>query len=169
MIPAQKIHGDSGSKEQEYLEGWKRARADLENTKKRMADAHAQHRTSTKRELVESLLSLADNFRSLIDHAPKEQDAWDEGVVHIARQFEQTLIGFGVALIADTGIKFNPMIHEAVAEVKGEQEPGTVTEIVQVGYMLGEIVLRPAKVKVTAQQSSPTTIGDPPKTDDKKD
>lgn len=151
MIPAQKIHGGSGAKEQEYLEGWKRARADLENTKKRMADAHAQHRTSTKREVVESFLSLADNFRSLIDHAPKEQDAWIQGVVHVARQFEQILKGFGVKLIADTSIKFNPMIHEAIAEVQGEGEMGTVIEVVQVGYTLGEIVLRPAKVKIIGE------------------
>ena len=140
------------NKEQEYLEGWKRARADLENTKKRMAESQLQQRVSITRDIVESLLSLADNFRSLVEHAPKEQDAWAQGAVHIARQFDQTLEGFGVTMIADTSGIFDPTIHEAVEELEREEEKGTVIAIVQAGYRIGETVIRPAKVKVAAGQ-----------------
>ncbi len=149
------------SREQEYLEGWKRARADLENAKKRMADSVIQQRASIKRDIVEHLLSLADNFKSLVDHAPKEQDAWVQGVVHVARQFEQTLTTFGVKIIHETGGEFDPNIHEAVEEIEGDEKPGIVKEIVQIGYKIGDITIRPAKVKVTAMRSSLSAIGDP--------
>lgn len=136
------------NKEQEYLDGWKRALADLENVRKRMADGAITQRNAITRDIVESLLSLADNFRSLAEHAPQEKNAWIEGVLHVARQFDQTLEGFGVTMIADTGGAFNPAIHEAVEEVKSKQKPGTVIEIVQVGYKIGDITIRPAKVKI---------------------
>src|SRR3990167_9133890 len=149
------------SKEQEYLEGWKRARADLENTKKRMAESHVQQRVAITRDIVESLLSLADNFRSLVEHAPKEQDAWAQGVVHVARQFDQTLEGFGVTMIGDTEGIFDPVIHEAVEEVESKENPGTVVALVQVGYKIGDTVIRPAKLKVTAELSSRPVSRDP--------
>lgn len=168
MVPAKKIHGENISKEQEYLEGWKRARADLENVKKRMADAAIHQRSAIKRDLIESLLSLADNFRSLVEHAPKEQGPWVQGVVHVARQFDQTLQSFGVEVITDTGGEFNPTLHEAIAEIKGEgkEAPGTVREVVQVGYKIGDTVIRPAKVKVAAWQTFPKVNENSPNTGD---
>lgn len=165
MIPAKKIHGEESSKEQEYLEGWKRARADLENAKKRMADMAVGQRASVTRDIVESLLSLADNFRSLVEHAPENQDGWVQGVVHVARQFDQTLAGFGVEVIKDTGEMFDPTIHEAVEEIEGDAKPGTVIELVQVGYKIGGITIRPAKVKVTADLSSRPPSRDPGEVD----
>lgn len=137
------------NKEQEYLDGWKRALADLENVQKRMAETTVIQRAAIKRDIVESFLSLADNFRSLAIHAPKEQDAWAQGVVHVARQFDQTLQGFGVEMITDTGGIFDPTIHEAVDEIKTQEKEkiGTIAEIVQVGYKTGDITIRPAKVK----------------------
>lgn len=142
--------GEAQSKEEEYLEGWKRARADLENVQKRMADNRIQERAAIKRDVAESLIVLADNFRSLADHAPDPKDPWVAGVLHVARQFDQTLQDFGVETIAKTGEAFNPAIHEAVEEVKGDQSPGTVVELVQAGYKIGDIVIRPAKVKISS-------------------
>jgi molecular chaperone GrpE len=139
----------SENKEQEYLDGWKRALADLENAQKRMAENAVSQRAAIKRDIVESFLSLADNFRSLALHAPTNQDAWAQGVVHVARQFDQTLQGFGVEMITDTGGTFNPAIHEAVEEVKTKEKEkiGTIAEVVQPGYKIGDITIRPAKVK----------------------
>jgi molecular chaperone GrpE len=137
------------SKEQEYLEGWKRARADLENIQKRMGEQLMQNRMSSKRGAVESLLPLADNFRSLIDHAPKGDDPWVQGVLHVARQIDQVLEEMGVEIIHKKNILFDPKIHEAVEEIEGEEnKKGEVAEIVQAGYKMGETTIRPAKVKV---------------------
>lgn len=134
------------NKEQEYLEGWKRARADLENVQKRMADTRIQERAILKRNIAEPLIVLADNFRSLIEHAPDTKDPWTAGVLHVARQFDQILEEFGVEQINETGKVFDPTIHEAMEEVEGEE--GKIVEVVQAGYKIGEHTVRPAKVKV---------------------
>lgn len=138
------------SREQEYLDGWKRARADLENLQKRMGDMRIQEQQTLKRSVAESLIVLADNFKALTAHAPDSQDPWVAGVLHVARQFDQTLSDFGIETIETVGVAFDPTIHEAVEEVAGEGESGTVTEIVQVGYKIGDTTVRPAKVKVLA-------------------
>ncbi len=137
------------SREQEYLEGWKRARADLENVQKRMADTRIKEQEALRRNVVEQLLTLSDNFKSLLEHAPDSKDPWVAGVLHVARQFDQTLADFGAESIDQIGGIFDPAIHEAVEEVEGEGESGTVTQIVQVGYKIGSTVIRPAKVKIT--------------------
>ena len=134
------------NKEQEYLEGWKRARADLENLQKRLADTRQQEYAMMKRNIGESLISLNDNFKALTDHAPDTKDPWVQGVLHIARQFDQTLQEFGIEIMSETGKPFDPNIHEAVEEVEGEE--GKVIEIVQVGYKIGDMTVRPAKVKI---------------------
>ena len=152
------------TKEQEYLAGWKRARADLENLQKRMGDQLQQQRTSVKREVAESLIALADNFRSLVEHAPaSEKDPWAAGVVHVARQFEQVLTEFGIEVIDKTGKLFDPNIHEAVEEVEEKGKEGQVVVVVQAGYKVGDTTIRPAKVKVGKASSSPTPSGDPEK------
>lgn len=139
----------SESREQEYLEGWKRARADLENVQKRMADTRIKEQEAIRRSVVEELLALSDNFKSLLEHAPDSKDPWVAGVLHVARQFDQTLADFGAESIDQAGGMFDPAIHEAVEEVEGEGESGTVTQVVQVGYKIGSTVIRPAKVKIT--------------------
>lgn len=141
------------NKEQEYLDGWKRARADLENLQKRMADTMEQQRDAMKKDIAYSLIALADNFRSLAEHVPDPKDPWAAGVLHIARQFEQTMSEFGIEVIADVGKDFNPAFHEALEEVEREGEkPGTIVELVQAGYKVGASVIRPAKVKVAAKK-----------------
>lgn len=149
MFSSSHIHGQKNSKEQEYLEGWQRARADLENVRRRMAESTVNQKQALKRDIVEDLLGLADNFRALTAHAPDPKDPWVQGVLHVARQFEQVLADFGVEIIADTGGAFDPKIHEAVEEVEGK-ESGIVQEVVQAGYKIGETVIRPAKVKITS-------------------
>ncbi len=141
------------SKEQEYLDGWKRARADLENMKKRMADTLQSQQSAMKKDIAYSLVALADNFRSLAEHVPNASDPWAAGVLHVGRQFEQTLSEFGVEVITDIGKEFNPALHEAIEEVEKEGEsPGTIVEVVQAGYKIGQSVIRPAKVRVTANK-----------------
>ncbi len=149
-ITPKEPEGEVQTKEEEYLEGWKRARADLENVQKRMADNRVKEREAIKRDVAESLIVLADNFRSLTGHAPDTKDPWVAGVLHVARQFDQTLQDLGVEIISDTGGVFDPAIHEAVEEVKGDQSPGTVVELVQAGYKIGGIAIRPAKVKISS-------------------
>ncbi len=137
---------ESESKEQEYLRGWQQAQADLANFRKRMHEEQAHMSVRAKAGMLEALLPIADNFRAIAAHAPEElkNNPWAQGVLHVARQVEQLLSELGVEIISQTGIPFDPHIHEAVA---GEGE--LVSDVVQAGYRLGEKVLKPAKVRVS--------------------
>ncbi|MEX0650239.1 MAG: nucleotide exchange factor GrpE [Candidatus Andersenbacteria bacterium] len=153
MTHSSQLHGLSSPSAQEYLEGWKRARAQLSNLRQRMDSELLNSKERVKRNVVEELLSVADNFRSLAAHVPpqQEQDPWTQGVLHISRQFEQALGDLGVKIINPAGQAFDPAVHEAVEKTdEHAQESGTIVEVLQPGYALGDTVMRPAKVKVAA-------------------
>lgn len=152
MKHATHIHGKKKpTKEQEYLAGWQRERADLENFKKRMQQQRSSDMASMKRRLLEPLLDVADNFNAVTKHLPQhlKKDTWALGVTHVARKLDEILSAEGVSLINQTGVLFDPQRHEALMEVKGEGQAGQVLEVITPGYALGEYVLRPAKVKVS--------------------
>lgn len=145
--------GDAEKKIQEYLDGWRRARAELDNFRKRMAEEQMRERERVTMELVEPLLGLADNFRAVVAHVPAElrDNAWAAGVVHVARQLESVLESYGVAVMPFGKEQvFDPARHEALETVKREGvRSGMVVEVVQPGYVMGERVIRPARVKVS--------------------
>lgn len=139
------------SKEQEYLEGWQRARAELENYKKRMTQERSQSLERLKAITVEPLLQLSDNFAAMTAHVPPhlQKDAWAQGVLHIGRQLETILQEFGLEVLGKVGEDFNPRLHEVVGEEKGDT-PNQVAAVVRAGYKIGETIIRPAQVKVTS-------------------
>lgn len=151
MIHSTQIHA-AAHNEQEYLAGWQRARAELDNLRKRYQNAQAQQRQQIKREVIESLLALADSFQSLQRHVPDTlaQDSWVTGVKHVARQFEQLLVQQGVQTINPAGDPFDPAQHEAVDQISPNDEPsGIITKVIQPGYKIDNLVIRPAKVRVS--------------------
>lgn len=152
MKHARQIHGQS-NREAEYLDGWRRARAELDNLKKRLAAEQQQSRQRAQVAAVQSLLALADNFQMMLKHVPAEltSHSWVEGVRHVARQLEQLLSEYGVVLITDTNVPFDPAVHEAIDQVQNTKiKSGLVVEVVAPGYKLGDSILRPARVKVSA-------------------
>lgn len=135
----------------EYLEGWKRARAELVNYRAQVVAQQANGRASLTKAVVQALFPLADNFQSMITHTPPEFQghSWVQGVTQIAKQLDTIFEGLGVERMNLGEEKFDPSRHEAVVEVALEGvTPGTIVEVLQAGYMLGEHVLRPARVKV---------------------
>lgn len=138
------------TKEQEYLLGWKRARAELLNLQRRVAADREADMSRLKAQAIEPLLPIADNFGALAQHVPEDmkENSWAQGVLHIARQLDGVLRELGVEVISPEGEEFNPLYHEAVEEVEGEKE-NIVAGVVQIGYRIGETILRPAKVKVS--------------------
>lgn len=151
MTYASQLHSIADSNVQEYLEGWKRSRAEVANLRERMGQEIDQGKKRAQRDIAEELLAVADNFKALAVHVPGEVEgnAWAQGVLHVARQFEQTLANFGVTSIDPVGQEFDPNLHEAVEQVETpEHASNTVVEVLQQGYVMGDVVLRPAKVKV---------------------
>jgi molecular chaperone GrpE len=136
----------------EYLSGWKRARADYENLQ-RDTDERVQNGVKFATEgLLHQLLPTVDHFKYAFNAIPEEEreSGWLQGVEHIQTNFLRVLEEHGVELIKTVGEQFDPTLHEAVAEVEpsGKQKSGTIAEEVTSGFTLHGKVIKVATVKV---------------------
>jgi molecular chaperone GrpE len=144
-----------------------RALADAENTRKRAEREKADTSQYAVAGFARSLLPVADNLRRALDalHADKRamddtQKAIVEGVEATSRELNAVLEKHGVKLIAAEGARFDPNLHHAVAEVPGSGQPaGTVVNVIQSGYTIGERLLRPAMVTVAKAEPAPAPGG----------
>lgn len=134
-----------------------RTLAEMENLRRRtereVSDAKAYGMTSFARDM----LTFADNLRRAIEAVPEEARAaagpvlksFIEGIEVTERDFLSRLSRFGVKKMEPLGKKFDPNHHEALFEMPDETAvSGTVLQVVEPGYLIGERVLRPAKVGV---------------------
>lgn len=137
----------------EYLNNWKRSAADFLNYKK---DEMERMRVLTKYATEDMILKMLPILDS-IDLASKQMqedikaNAWSEGFLQIQKQITEFLKKEGIEEIETVGKPFDPETMEVVEETSNTQNltPNTVVEELQKGYMIGDKVLRPAKVKVT--------------------
>lgn len=133
---------------EEYLSGWKRARADLLNYKKGERQRLEQAKNEGKEELILKTLPVLDSF----DRAEKNsEDGLEQGMEQIRKELQSILAQQGVQRI-DTEQEFDPALHQAVEQVPSEQEQGTIIEEVNAGYKFKNQVIRAARVKVAAEQ-----------------
>lgn len=156
MIHAQQSHGHPSRQAQEYLEGWQRARAEFANFRSRMLEQQQHISRQAQRQAIEPLLAVTDNFRAVTQHVPQElrDNPWVQGVLHVSRQLEQLLTDLGVQIVEVAGVPFDPRQHEAVEEREDSTVPsGTVLSVLQVGYRLGDELVRPARVTVSVTTS----------------
>jgi len=141
----------------EYLALAQRTQADFENYRKRVAKeaAAAQERGMVK--LAAELLPALDNLDRALEEgaAAAERDGRDapllEGVRLVRSELHAALARMGIECFAPKGAQFDPAEHEAMAQqpVPGVQS-GTVAEVFQPGYRLGNSIIRPARVLVAA-------------------
>ena len=143
---------------EEYLNGWKRAKADLINYQKDEMKRLAEAIKFGNEELIEELLTVLDSFDLSLASmkAPTPDGGRDpdqnignkKGMEIIQSQLENILHKYGLEPIKSIGEKFDPSIHETIEEVKSERESGTVVEELIKGWKLHGKTIRPAKVKV---------------------
>ncbi len=124
---------------EEYLNGWKRAKADYLNLKKEMEAQNKEIREWLSKIFLLPLLEIMDSF----DRA----GTLDAGIEGVKKQFDDFLKNNRVEAMKVIGEKFDPLKHEAMESIDGG-ESGIVAKEMQKGYLIGEEVLRPAKVKV---------------------
>jgi molecular chaperone GrpE len=141
-----------GAQRDEYLALAQRTQADFENYRKRVAreSALAQERGVAK--LVQELLPALDNLDRALA-AAAEDDPPLEGVRLVRSELSAALARVGVESFAPLGQKFDPALHEAMATTSQPGngcERGTIVEVYQPGYRLGEHIIRPARVVVAA-------------------
>lgn len=137
---------------QEYLDGWKRAKADYINFKRDAEKEKTEIVQFANAGLLLELFPIVDNFQTALKHVPEDakKENWVQGFGHIERQFLDLLKNMGVEPIKTLGEKFNPEFHDAAGKEKKEGvEPGVVVEEVGSGYTIQGKVIRHAKVKVS--------------------
>jgi molecular chaperone GrpE len=131
-----------------------RLAADFDNYRKRVAREHSELMGRATERLVKELLPVLDDLgRALVAADEHEEAKLVEGVQLVHRQLSALLEREGLAEIETNG-RFDPHVHEALLSQPSEQEEGTVLEVIQKGYRLGERILRPARVVVAAAPTS---------------
>ena len=143
---------ESKKKCEEYLNGWKRERADFINYKKEEVEKLGALVKYANQELALNVLPILDNIYLAESHIPEElkKDNWTEGFIQIQNQMIEFLKKEGIEEIKTIGKAFDPNLMEALEEVESKgSEPGMVIEEVQRGYTMHNKVIRPAKVKVS--------------------
>ncbi|MEM7068835.1 MAG: nucleotide exchange factor GrpE [Pseudomonadota bacterium] len=133
-----------------------RTAAEMENLRRRTQKDVADARNFSISKFARDMLGVADNLRRAIDHVAEEDKehaglkSLVEGVDLTERELLNALEKNGVKRISPEGEKFDPNFHQAMFEIPNTEVPNnTVVQVVQVGYVIGERVLRPAMVGVS--------------------
>ena len=135
----------------EYLDGLQRLKAEFDNYRKRTARDQQQLAARAHERLVKELLPVLDDLERALAAAEEHEEAkLEEGVRLVHRELADALEREGLAEIETNG-RFDPHVHEALLSQPSEAEEGSVLEVVQKGYRLGDRVLRPARVVVAAR------------------
>ena len=140
----------------EYLDRLQRLKAEFDNYRKREARLQSERAQHAAERLVKDLLAVLDDLERALEAAAHHEEAkLEEGVALVHRALRDTLAKEGLAEIETDG-RFDPHVHEALLSQPSEAEEGSVIEVVQKGYRLGDRVLRPARV-VVAGANEPAT------------
>ncbi len=143
----------------EYLAGWQRQKADFLNYQK---DALKQTQEIVKyanEDLIADLLVVLDSFDISVNSLKTENLTETEkriiqGLELIKAQLEDVLRRKGLKPIEALSQKFDPVFHEIVEEIDGNESPGTIVEEIIKGYEFNGKVIRPSKVKIIKNLSS---------------
>jgi molecular chaperone GrpE len=138
------------AKADEHLNDLKRLAAEFENYRKRAARDQESLVARAHERLVKELLPVLDDLGRALQAAEEHEEAkLEEGVRLVQRQLAEILHKEGLAEIEADG-QFDPHVHEALLTQPSEAPEGSVIDVVQKGYRLGDRVLRPARVVVAA-------------------
>ena len=126
-----------------------RLAADFDNYKKRAAREREEYVALANERLLKELLPVLDDLERALNAAEQHEEAQlEEGVRLVHRSLASLLVRNGVVEI-DASAKFDPHVHEALLSQPAEdRESGDVIDVIQKGYKLGDLVVRPARVIV---------------------
>lgn len=137
----------------EYLAMAQRVQADFENFRRRNESVRSDSFAEGKRDVAAAMLPVLDNLERAAAAAEKSPDeALKNGVSLVLKQMNDVYQKLSVTPINRLGEKFDPNLENAVLQgTEDEGEPGTVCQVLQKGYMMGDRVLRHAMVKVVPE------------------
>ncbi len=148
-----------------------RTLAEMENLRRRTEREVADAKTYGATSFARDMLSVVDNLARALEHLPEEArknadphlQSMIEGVELTARDLEAVLGRHGVRKLDPKGQRFDPNFHQAIFEAPDETVPaGTVSQVVQSGWTIGDRVLRPAMVGVSKGGPKAAPKGEPP-------
>jgi len=128
---------DEISKEQEYLDSWKRAQADLINYKKDEGKRMEEFIKFANEDVILEVLDVVGNLELAAEHVK------DEGLKQVLKQFDSLFKKYSVERIAVVGQTFDPAVHEAVEAIVDDSK---IAEA-RAGYTMHGRVIRPARIK----------------------
>jgi molecular chaperone GrpE len=136
------------SENDELRDRYMRTLADFENFRKRSDREKQDYFRFALADVFRELLPVLDNLDRALEHAEAE-DEFHRGVALIYKQMFEVLQRYGLRIVDESGVHFDPNIHEAVVSEQDPSLPGhTVVQILQKGYFLNDRLLRPALVRV---------------------
>ncbi len=140
-----------------------RALAEVENIRRRAEKEKTEASQYAVTKFARDMVGIADNFSRALAACPAglrevadpQIKAVLDGVEATDRQLIGTLERYGVKQV-DTDGKFDPNLHQAIAEVPGGGKPaGNIVDVMQTGFMIGDRLLRPAMVTVARREEAP--------------
>ena len=133
----------------EYLDSLQRLKAEFDNFRKRTARDQVALSARAGEALLKELLPVLDDLERALQAAEQHEEAkLEDGVRLVHRSLADALHRHGLEVIETDGA-FDPHVHEALlAQPADGAEPGSVVQVLQKGYRLGDRVLRPARVVV---------------------
>jgi molecular chaperone GrpE len=144
----------ANSEAEKLREDWLRAKAETDNVRRRgQEDVAKAHRYGIEG-FSSALLAVKDSLDAALMVENTSVENFKEGVELTARQLESVFDKFAIKVIDPKGEKFDPHRHQAIGQLDSEQEPGTVVNVLQKGYLLHDRVLRPALVMVAKAKSA---------------
>ena len=150
-------HDRVGQLERELDEAKSRAlyaAAETQNVRRRLEAEKAQASTYAVSTFARDMLTVRDHLDRALSHVPEAARADDsqksflDGIEATLRELDAVLARHGIERIAAKGLPLDPHKHQAMVEIPSDQEPGTVIEEMQAGYMLKDRLLRPSLVGV---------------------
>ena len=148
---AEKELAEAVRKRDEFLDMAQRIQAEFDNFRKRNASARAEAFEDGTREMIKLILPVVDNLERALE-ASSEDEKLKEGVSMTLKQLLGVLEKRGVTVISRQGEKFDPRLENAVMQAdRSAGEPGTVSQVLQKGYRMGDYVLRHAMVQVVEE------------------
>ncbi len=151
--PAQQELAEAKAKADEYLAMAQRIQADFENFRKRNESVRADAYADGRKDTAAAMLPVLDNLERAYDAAAGSEDkAMLEGLELVLKQMTDVYQKMNVTPIDRLGEKFDPNLENAVMQGSPEDgEAGTVCQVLQKGYRIGDKVLRHAMVKVVPE------------------
>ncbi|MDD9338575.1 nucleotide exchange factor GrpE [Providencia heimbachae] len=130
-----------------------RAHAEIENIRRRTElDIEKAHKFALEK-FSNELLPVLDNLERAIeaaDHESEESKAMLEGLDLTLKAFTNAIAKFGIEVVGDTNVPFNPEVHQAMTMIESpDHQSGQVINVMQKGYTLNSRLLRPAMVIVS--------------------